>query len=542
MNLADRIKEITLELVGIRSETATEEEVNIAHAMLEQIKKMQYFRKHPEHCGLEPIEEDGLGRFVVWALYPDPENSKTAVMINHTDTVDTRDYKHLRPLATCPAELKRHIHELGLPEEVLRDLASGDWLFGRGTADMKGGAAIELAVMEEHIASRRSGSLLFLAVADEENLSAGMRQAAYLLTRLKDKYHLEYELLIDTETHVRLDPEKPVLYRGSIGKLMPAIYVRGVRAHVGNVYQGLNPIGIMAYIIQKLELAKELKDSFKGEETPGVTFLYARDSKETYDVSLPEDAYSYLNVLTFSMSPQKVLEEVIRLSREAFAAFLDYYYVQYRAYYQREPEEAWLPEVYTFAEIFEHIKSVQGEEFKQAWNNYLQEIAREIQENKINMPDATGKLTRFLVNRLDHSRPVVVIALAPPYYPHVSLDYIPNLSESVAGLDEYLRQELAALSGEELDIRHFYTGISDMSYAALADAREVMGFIEPNMPLWGSLYSIPLDLINNLQIPSINLGPWGKDLHMMSERVYLPDLLINTPLMIQKTLRYILER
>lgn len=45
-----------------------------------------------------------------------------------------------------PEAVKRILQEM--PEEVREEFLSGDWMFGRGCADMKGGLAIGMALLE----------------------------------------------------------------------------------------------------------------------------------------------------------------------------------------------------------------------------------------------------------------------------------------------------------------------------------------------------------------------------------------------------------
>jgi arginine utilization protein RocB len=57
------------------------------------------------------------------------------------------------------------------------------------------------------------------------------------------------------------------------------------------------------------------------------------------------------------------------------------------------------------------------------------------------------------------------------------------------------------------------------------------------MPLWGENYSIPFAEIRELSVPVMNIGPWGKDFHKNTERVYLPDLCRRTPALVQEAIR-----
>jgi len=44
-----------------------------------------------------------------------------------------------------------------------------------------------------------------------------------------------------------------------------------------------------------------------------------------------------------------------------------------------------------------------------------------------------------------------------------------------------------------------------------------------------------------LSIPVINIGPWGKDLHKFTERVYEPDLYERTPALVECAVEYMLS-
>ena len=98
------------------------------------------------------------------------------------------------------------------------------------------------------------GNLLLLSLPDEENLSAGMRAATLLMKDLKARFGLDYRLMINTEPHTRLEPGTGVLYEGSLGKIMPLVYVKGQAAHVSQIFNGFNPLLLLAEIVRRTEL------------------------------------------------------------------------------------------------------------------------------------------------------------------------------------------------------------------------------------------------------------------------------------------------
>ena len=88
--------------------------------------------------------------------------------------------------------------------------------------------------------------------------------------------------------------------------------------------------------------------------------------------------------------------------------------------------------------------------------------------------------------------------------------------------------------------KNYMMGITDLSYAALQNSDDIVPSIGPNMPLWQKTYDIPFAGMEALSVPVINIGPWGKDLHKFTERVYKPDLCERTPVLLECAIDYVL--
>jgi len=141
--------------------------------------------------------------------------------------------------------------------------------------------------------------------------------------------------------------------------------------------------------------------------------------------------------------------------------------------------------------------------------------------------------------------PEVVVALAPPFYPSVSSRHLREQGGlppgspflELAGLAGELRRFARATWGQDYQVLDFFTGLSDLSYAAHQLDPEALGCIRAAMPLWGPGYSIPFEAIRELSLPVLNIGPWGKDFHQNTERVHLPDLCRRTPALVDHAIR-----
>jgi arginine utilization protein RocB len=190
--------------------------------------------------------------------------------------VGVEDFKLLKDYAFSPVELRNELMKIKhlLSKDAQKDLEDGTFLFGRGVCDMKGGGSIQMALIKRYSQIKNfKGNIILLAVPDEENLSAGMRAAVKLLDELKEKYNLNYRLMINSEPHQRKNYQQGIFSVGSVGKIMPFIYVRGVLAHAGKVFEGFNPINIMSSIVRKTELNMDLSDVVGDEASPPPTWL-----------------------------------------------------------------------------------------------------------------------------------------------------------------------------------------------------------------------------------------------------------------------------
>jgi arginine utilization protein RocB len=168
--LARAAADWTFELVARPSVNGTADEAEFGNWLRDRLAALPTFAGRPEQVWTVPVPGDALGRACVAALVRG-EGPRTIILTGHFDTVQIGDYADLAPLATSPHELKpallRALDKPGanIAESRAReDLASGQFLPGRGLLDMKSGLAAGLAVLEAFAAEPdRHGNLLFLA-------------------------------------------------------------------------------------------------------------------------------------------------------------------------------------------------------------------------------------------------------------------------------------------------------------------------------------------------------------------------------------------
>ena len=130
---------------------------------------------------------------------------------------------------------------------------------------------------------------------------------------------------------------------------------------------------------------------------------------------------------------------------------------------------------------------------------------------------------------------MVVYGLMAPYVPAVNNHYFDNFDRE--GMINAVADALAPFDITLVEVPYFM-GLSDNSYISDVDATDDIEALK-SMVTPKEVYTIPLKEAEYIALPSIIIGPWGKDYHTITERVYLPDLQIHTPAVVRKIIETI---
>lgn len=520
---AERVKELTIELVNQPSISGTAGERDMADTIVEILKRLDYYKKHPTHIVKVPIPGDREQREAVIALMEgNPESKHATLLLSHFDVVGVDDFGQYKPFAFTPDQLEsaiKHEQEGYLNEDAKKDLNSGDYLFGRGTMDMKAGLAMQLSVLQDFSeAEEFTQNLVLVAVPDEEKLSKGMFAAVSELYQMKQK-GWEFEACICSEPNFSAFPNdyQKYVYTGSTGKLLPFIYCLGRETHVGQPLEGINASVMAAQLAVEMEWSEKFADQALGEKSPSPTCLRIRDLKDSYDVQTPNEAYLLYNVLTLSTQPEEVMEKMVQACKHSSVQIYDRLLrLRSTQTHVTSSLESGTPEpkVFTLEDLYQMGISKFGQDFQQTYQDILLE-----QKDTEDYSEATLAIARSLSTYFLDRAPFYLVMLQPPYYPHVSLETTKDakLLKMVEGLAAFAREEFE----ETIAIKTFFPGLSDVSYCRNSGDQQAYQSLVRHMPLYKNGYDLPLKEINELDIPTLNIGPFGKDAHKRSERLQL---------------------
>jgi arginine utilization protein RocB len=540
----DDVRRFTERLVRVNSVSPGAGEIACAQEILTLLTEDGYADAYTA-SGLDPVEGDHFQRVNAYAFIKGA-SERTIVLLGHFDTVETGDYGPLEPWARDPNELwARHEELAAFTPGLADDLAAhpDDWMLGRGTIDMKSGVAANIAIIRRLAARNRQQSLplsvVFLATPDEENESAGVLQAVRFLLRLREEHGLDYLGAINTDyTAARYKGDTHrYIYTGTVGKLLPSFLVVGRESHVGEPFSGVDANLLAAELIGDLSMNPDLCDHVRGQSTPPPVTLHAADLKAHYDVQLPFAAHFYLNVLTFSTTPDQLIETLRQRATAALTRTLARIDAAERAWVAAQDDTNWQPraaprtgDVLTWQELQAGCVARLGEDAVAA---ALDDAWTRLPEG-IDSRERSMRLAHALWTLSGREGPAIVLYYSPPYYPHIAA--------APCELHTAVAQIASSHPDLQLSVEEFYPFISDMSYLQLDTAADLSA-LTANMPTWrandasprDSDYSLPLAEIAALGLPVVNFGPYGAGAHQRGERLLmsysfetLPQLLVET--------------
>lgn len=536
----DELLCLTKELVSFQSISPSAEEIAMADKVASLIRAIPYFAEHPEDLRFIPLPGDPWGRKNVAALLRGTGgNADTVICHGHFDTVPVDDYGALSGTACSCDELARRFSEMDLPPSMAADLASGEWLFGRGACDMKSGDAILLVLMK-YLAGRRdrlAGNVLFLFTCDEESENNGMMAAAPVIEEWCRQDGLRPVLALNNDYVGPLyegDPSRYV-YTGTVGKVLLSFCVIGRETHVGRIYEGISASVLAGRLADAIDSNPDFADSYDGEYSQPPALLKLKDLKVGYNVQTARSAFLYFNALLFEKDVKALLDEVKSLAQKEMERYLADLEAKQRAFCRRSGE-AFLPldaspQVITYEELVRLCKEKGIDAKEKAFT-----IAKDCLYKGMDKRDIACRIAESLCDALHLKGPLAVLFLGAPYCPANTMRREVPFEKETEETILHLVEEASAFSGEAFSVRHFFPCISDASYFKMDDSDASVAAISKNFPAMDVLYPIPLDAIRMLSVPTVNMGVYGKGCHTWEERLYMPYSFNVLPELILRTI------
>lgn len=510
-------------LVAIPSVSGTVHEAEGAYGIRDLICEIPYFQAHKDNVELVPIEGDALGRSLITAyLECCPESKKVVILTGHYDVVDVEEFGHLQKEAYDIEAITKRINEMPLDDDARRDFESGEWYFGRGTADMKIGHAICIELLRYYSEEKKiNGNILYVGVCGEETNSEGMLRAVPFFNEFRAKHGIEYEALLLAECYMvenQTTDDIRYIHYGAEGKVMPMFFCVGAATHSEEPFMGIDPLLMSSEVYKRIQLNPELCEHANGQVGQAPVCLKSQDLKSTYSCSTPLYAASYYNLVTLNLNPQELMNKLTDIARDSFAAAIEFTARKAEEY---EKKFGVMPAAYktepivkTFAQAYAEAKSVSEGDF----DKIIENLIKDEMKPGVEMQDIAIKIVKKVYESLPEKHPMIIVSVIPPYYPDNFGDKnepkTAKMFECANDVIQYAKTEF----DEELKIKDYYC-ISDLSYTMLNEGMDFDELFE-NVVGANQMYTLPTEDMKKFSVPAIVLGGYGKDLHKHTERLH----------------------
>lgn len=544
----DELLAFLKQLVEIESVVNTDGEKVIAHSLYTMISSFPYFLEHPDQVMIEQTIDDERERYNVLAYIKGTkkQSDKTVLLMGHIDTVGIDDFGQFKDLACSPDELKEALKNEELPEQVKKHLESDDWMFGRGVLDMKSGLASHLYILKyfsEH-PDELEGNLVFIAECDEEDSSNGILSGLKTLNRWKEEHNFNYVAAINGDfVSPRYEgDDNRYIYKGTVGKLLPAFFITGAETHVGSAFEGLDPNLIAAELTRQIDYNPELCNEAYGEITVPPVSLKQTDLKPTYTVQTALSAYVYYNFFTHSWSPREVLERLRSHALVAFRNALQTYHERYKTFCEisKVPyrEMLWEPRVLLYEELEALLIEKHGVKYVKYMDQFKTNL---LDDDSLDIRMYAAKVVEEAWKWVDDQSPAIILFYASLYSPRNELTGKTTEEQMLIEAVDYAIEKIQPQYEHPIVTRNFFPYISDMSFVAMSDDDASINAVTRNNPAWGTKHFINFQDIRDINVPVINIGPYGIDAHKRLERVELTFSLDIVPRLTYEVVKYVLK-
>jgi arginine utilization protein RocB len=521
----DEVLALTKQLVRIESIVNEGGEKVVSQSIHTLISSYPYFQEHLDYVIYQQTEDDEQERYNVIAFVKGTKSSsnKTVILMGHVDTVGIDDF-NLKEHALDPDALAEALQHEDLPSLVRTHLESGEFEFGRGILDMKSGVSSHLFLLKyyaEH-PEELEGNLMVVFECDEEDGSHGIISALTELKNLRETHGFDYIAAINADfvsPRYDGDPNR-YIYKGTVGKLLPSFFITGSETHVGSCFEGIDPNFIAAHLTRQISYNPALCNEAFGETTVPPVSLKQMDLKPNYTVQTALSAYVYFNFFIHSWSPKEVLELLKVEAETAFAMALNEFKNHYQVFSQVSGQPmndiTWAPRVITYEEM--HV--LLGNEHGDAYTNHMDAFKELLmQQTDLDTRMFSARVVEEAWKWMPDKNPAIIVFYSSLYSPRIEVtgknENEKNLLDAVEAAVESVQPNYP----HPIVTKNFFPYISDMSFVALSDDDEGISAISSNNPGWGTKHYVDYSAIRDINVPVINIGPYGYDAHKQYERM-----------------------
>src|SRR5699024_11174872 len=287
---------------------------------------------------------------------------------------------------------------------------------------------------------------------------------------------------------------------------------------------GINAHFMASFLTKKMEYNPAFSEEVYGERTALPLTLKTIDLKRDYSTQTSNHVATFYNVFLMKQNAADVMNtfhEIAVLAMEECQRVYEYVCMR------ENMEPLGNMKVIRYEELLAHAEEKLGKDM-------IETLKKDVYaQTDLDEREMSAAICDVLMSNCHELAPATVIFYAPPYYPAIN------------STEETLVQEkinmAQSLLDEKFDVHakqvHYINGISDLSYVNYDRNDDSWIDYRNNTPEWGDLYRIPFENMQRLQAPVLNIGPYGKDAHKLTERLHKESAFVQTPYVLKQVLK-----
>ena len=234
---------------------------------------------------------------------------------------------------------------------------------------------------------------------------------------------------------------------------------------------------------------------------------------------------------------------LFRSAHIAFEKALKLYEERYQQFCKMisEPSRViqWKPRVMTYEEMEAELIKAHGTDYTAHMVEFKDDL---LLDASLDLRMYAARVVEEAWKWMPDQSPAIIIFYSSLYSPRIEVagetDDEQNL---IKALDSAVKTVQPGYA-EPIVVRSFFPYISDMSFVALSDDDEALDFASRNNPSWGTKFFVDYQEIRELNVPVINIGPYGLDAHKRYERMEIDYSVKIVPNLTYEVIRNVLAK
>ena len=201
-------------------------------------------------------------------------------------------------------------------------------------------------------------------------------------------------------------------------------------------------------------------------------------------------------------------------------------------------EVPWEPRVYTFEEFEGLLVSEHGPAYEQHMQDFKNRL---LLDQTLDTRMFAAKVVEEAWQWMKDKSPAIILFYSSLYSPRIEVTGKNEREKNLMAAMEQALELVQPHYRHNIVIRNFFPYISDMSFVALSDDEEGIRAVCSNNPAWGSKHYVEYQDIRDINVPVINIGPYGYDAHKKYERMEMSFSLEVVPNLTNEIILKLLE-